>query len=450
MISCCVGGFVLSLRIVGTSPAQRSITNTAISQEHPTEKIILEPINSQTFEYTATISNSFRPIVITDTPSSEKTLTLTPLRPPATLTLVPTITTSPLVVHFIDVGQGDSILIVSPEGKTVLIDGGSTNTGVVDYLQMQGIHHIDIMIATHPHEDHIGGLIQVLETMPVLKVITNGEMHTTVTYENFLDAIAASKAEYLEVVRGDTINLGNLTFNVLNPAFIVPGDLNRNSIVLRMTYGNTTFLFAGDSNNDTEAEMIAAGLSLKADILKVGHHGSSTSTSAEFLAAVHPAVAVYSAGNGNSYGHPSPDTLARLGYAGVNVLGTDINGTVVFLVDGTGYSIQTSKQVMAQTPIVTPENSSISVVSLTSPISLGATAQLIIRTSPGAACSITVYYKSGASQADGLGPQVADASGQAIWKWKVGSSTTPGIWSIVVNAIIGGKTATLSIPFEVR
>jgi len=368
-------------------------------------------------------------------------------------------------VSFIDVGQGDAILIRSPEGLYGLIDGGEADSGVIQYLKSQGVQNLDLVVATHPHSDHIGGLVAVFQTFPTARVVTNGEMHTTAVYENYLDAIAVSKAEYIEVVRGNVIKLGSLTFTVLNPGRIVEGDLNRNSVVLRMTYGNTTFLFMGDANNDTEAEMIAADLPLKADILKVGHHGSSTSTSAAFLAAVDPTAAVYSAGKGNSYGHPSPDTLARLGNAGVNVLGTDIHGTIVFLVDGTGYSIQTARQVLMLTPTVTPTTNStaisatqtatsevisISVVSLTSPISPGSMAQLTIHTAPGAACSITVYLKSGASQAAGLGPQTADASGQAIWMWKVGSNTTRGIWKIVVQATLGGKTATLSIPFEVK
>lgn len=390
---------------------------------------------------------------------STPTITIT-----RTATLFPTKVQSndSLIVSFIDVGQGDAILIRSPEGLFGLIDGGEADSGIVQYLQSQGVHNLDLVVATHPHSDHIGGLIAVLNTFPTARVVTNGEMHTTATYENFLDAIATSKAEYIEVVRGNTINLGSLSFAVLNPGRIVEGDLNRNSIVLRMAYGNTTFLFMGDANNDTEAEIIAAGLPLSADILKVGHHGSSTSTGSAFLAAVHPAVAVYSAGKGNSYGHPSAETLARLGGAGVNVFGTDVNGTIVFLVDGTGYSVQSAKQGQAQAPPTAPitvisetqaapsGDISINVVSLASPISAGSTATLTIQTVPDAACFITVYYKSGASQSAGLGPQTADASGQATWSWKVGSRTTPGVWKIVVQSGLGGKTATLEIPFEVQ
>jgi len=220
-------------------------------------------------------------------------------------------------VSFVDVGQGDSILIRSPEGLFGLIDGGETDSGIIQYLRSQGVQNLDLVIATHPNSDHIGGLIAVLGTFPTARVVTNGEMHTTATYENFLDAIATSRAEYIEVSTGNTLSLGSLTLNVLSPNRIVGDDLNRNSIVLRMTFGTTTFLFTGDAKNDTEAEMIGAGLPLSANILKLGHHGSCTSTSSAFLAKVIPEVAIYSAGSGNSFGNPCPDTLNRL--SGVQV-----------------------------------------------------------------------------------------------------------------------------------
>ena len=385
-----------------------------------------------------------------------------------TIAVTSTITVSPtkvqsndnLKISFIDVGQGDAILIRSPEGLFGLIDGGEQDSGVVEYLQDQGIQSLDLVVATHPHSDHIGGLIEVLNTFPIARVVTNGEMHTTLIYESFLDAIATSKAEYIEVTRGESVYLGSLNLEVLNPGLIIEGDQNRNSIVLSLTYGNTTSLFTGDATKDTEAEMIAAGLLLEADILKVGHHGSNSATSSEFVALVQPEVAVYSAGKGNSYGHPNPDTLARLSDAGAQVFGTDVNGTIIFEIDETGYSIQTTKEGLA-VPIADPntipdsqadlqEEISISVVSLNSPISAGNNAKLTIQTVPGAVCSITVYYKSGPSSAAGLGSQTADASGQATWSWKVGSRTTPGMWEIVVQSNLNNKSASISIPFEVK
>jgi competence protein ComEC len=362
-------------------------------------------------------------------------------------------------VTFIDVGQGDAILIRSPEGLYGLIDGGESDSGIVQYLQSQGVQNLSLIVATHPNSDHIGGLIAVLQTIPTARIVTNGETHTTIIYESFLDAIVASKAEYIEAVRGNTLSLGSLVFDILNPGKIIEGGLNRNSVVLRMTYGITTFLFTGDANIDTETEMLATGLPLSANVLKIGHHGSITSTSSAFLEAVHPLVAVYMAGKGNSYGLPSPDTLAKLNRLGVNILGTDVNGTIIFLVDKSGYTIHPSRQEQIPAPPVIPLINTkaasstgifINVASLTSPVSPNRIATLTIQTIPGAACSITVYYKSGPSQAAGLGPQTADASGQATWSWKIGSKTTPGIWKIVVNSQLNGEKATLSIPFEVQ
>ncbi len=375
-------------------------------------------------------------------------------QPSSTATLKPTaISNGPLQVHFIDVGQGDAILILAPDGQTMLIDGGDTDTGVVQYLKSKGIQHLNFVVATHPHSDHIGGLVQVLKAIPVDKVVTNGQAHTTSTYEHFLDAIATAKAVYAEVKRGDTITLGSLKFDVLSPVSIT-GDMNNNSVVLRLVFGKVTFLFMGDAQADAEASMLAAGLIQKTDILKVGHHGSRSSSSPAFLSAVKPAVAIYSAGLGNDYGHPHRETIQALQAIGAAIYGTDVNGSIIVTSDGSGYSIETAKQGQAQAPpVVQPTASSglsIEVVSLTSPIAPGGRASLTIKTTPGAACTITVYYKSGPSQAQGLGPQTADSNGSVTWSWKVGSKTTPGTWRIVVTASINGQTISQEIPFVVQ
>ena len=385
--------------------------------------------------------------------------------------------TNPLQVHFIDVGQGDSILILGPEGETILIDGGEEGSGAFQYLQSKRIDHINLVVATHPHSDHIGGVIDVLNTIPVDKVVTNGQMHTTSIYEQFLDAITSSEAEYVEVVRGDTITVGSLVFDVLNPGTDQGDDLNNSSVVLRLVYGNSSFLFTGDAGVEAEEEMLSSGLSLSADILKVGHHGSRYSSSPGFLSKVQPKIAVYSAGVGNDYGHPHAETLAALTSVGAEIYGTDVNGTVIITADGSRYSVETANQgrpqapptsqptpqptvpqpTVAQPTAVQPTVSQppavdleIDVVSLTSPIAAGGTARLKIKTAPNAACTITVYYKSGASQAQGLGQQTADNNGYVTWSWKVGARTTAGIWRIVVTAQANGKTVNKQISFEVK
>ncbi len=275
---------------------------------------------------------------ITSTP--EETVTNQPEAPSPTVEETATYSENPLVIHFIDVGQGDAILVESPDGQASLIDGGSKDSEVVAYLWEEGVEQIDLMVATHPHEDHVGGLTQVLEAFPVTRVVTNGQMHTTSTYEHFLDAILNSGAEYSEVQRGDVIELGDLEFYVLNPGGTLVGDdLNENSVVLRLEYGSTTFLFMGDAGNEAEAGMLAAGVSLKADILKVGHHGSCSATSLPFLQVVRPEVGIYFAGIDNQYGHPCAETVSRLGQEGVWVLGTDVNGSLVVTVTMDGYHI---------------------------------------------------------------------------------------------------------------
>lgn len=296
---------------------------------------------------TATTSAPTATILI---PTSGKSLstnipeTSTPLR-----------STGPLTVSFIDVGQGDSILIQAPTGETMLIDGGEANSKSLTYLKSAGIQRIDVMVATHPHSDHIGGLVEILKTIPVGRVITNGQVTTTGVYENFLDAISTSKAKYTEVKQGDQVVLGSLIFNVLSPSNTQPtGDLNINSIVLRMVYGENSFLFTGDAQIDSENSMIASGLTLRSTFLKIGHHGSNTSSSPAFLNAVMPTVAIYSAGMGNTYGHPHASTIANLFAINSAIYGTDQNGTIVITADLKGYQVSAAQGGPRAPPTATP------------------------------------------------------------------------------------------------
>ena len=328
--SCCAGGF-LAVTQTGGGPIEAPATAHAPTTE--TVTVFLPTVTGATPSVAVVIPT------VSNTAIPEKTATSQPATPSPTVEETVTRSTNPLVVHFIDVGQGDAILVVSPEGLTALIDGGSSGSGVVAYLRGRGVGRIDLMIATHPHEDHIGGLIQVLEAIPVDRVVTNGQVHTTATYEHFLDAILSSEAEYSEVQRGDSVALGEMEFSVLSPGGSLGDDLNENSVVLRLVYGQTTFLFMGDAGMDAEGRMLAAGVPLKADILKVGHHGSCSATSLSFLQAVQPEVGIYSAGINNQYGHPCAETINALDQRGVLVLGTDVNGSIIVTATEDGYRI---------------------------------------------------------------------------------------------------------------
>jgi competence protein ComEC len=278
------------------------------------------------------------------TPAPSPTNTQPPEIFTAIANLTPTVTPgASLKVYFIDVGQGDSILILSPDGKIILIDGGEADSGCLPFLKGLGVSHIDLMVATHPHSDHIGGLVQVLKAMPVVRVVTNGQISATPTFEDFLNGIANDKAALVIAKEGDTISEGQLSFAVLSPVNTSGDDLNHNSLVLRLVYGQVSFLFMGDADKAAEASMIAAGLVLPTTILKVGHHGSEYSSSPAFLALVHPAVAIYTAGIGNDYGHPKPVTLADLTAVGAQIYGTDVNGTITVTTDGQVYRVDIQK-----------------------------------------------------------------------------------------------------------
>lgn len=244
-----------------------------------------------------------------------------------------------LTLHFIDVGQGDSILAES-DGHFMLIDAGENDQGdtVVSYLTSAGVQTLDYVIGTHPHSDHIGGLDDVIRAFSVEKVILPPIEHTTKTFEDVLDAISEKGLKLTRPQAGDTYSLGKAAFTILAPIGDYGDDLNNWSVGLKLTLGNRSFVMCGDAETAAETDIVNSGLDLKADVLKAGHHGSRTSTSDAFLKAVSPSYAVIQCGEGNSYGHPHKETIEKLETAGIQILRTDQLGTITAWTDGTDLS----------------------------------------------------------------------------------------------------------------
>ncbi|MFC1962806.1 ComEC/Rec2 family competence protein [Chloroflexota bacterium] len=236
-------------------------------------------------------------------------------------------------VHFIDVGQGDSILIDSGDTE-ILIDGGDRTSGVVTYLEDFVDGALEVMVATHSHADHIGGLVQVLDTYEVEEIWLNGDAGDS----EFMLAVGSEGAQVYKARRGDTIKVGGLAFNVLHPVSL-NDTVDNNSIVLRFSYGDVDFLFMGDVGHGAEASMLRAGIVPVVDILKIGDHGSSNASSESFLKAVRASLAIYMAGKGNRYGYPHNSTLAILAEAKLRTYGTDNYGTIIITTNGKTFSL---------------------------------------------------------------------------------------------------------------
>ena len=335
--------FALFLTGLAISPKDNLASGTDISIAEPGAKSAPEAVPGN-----APIPGSF-PSSYTErdnAPASEPAATPAPESTPISGSIesqTPGLVFSPedpkeLRVTFIDVGQADSILIQTPQGKNILMDAGNT----ADYsvikacLDAAGVRRLDVVVATHPHEDHIGSMASVIKAYDIGKIYMPKAATTTKTFENLLMAIKEKGLKASEAKGGITIETGDslITAEILAPNSSDYDDMNDWSAVIKLSYGKTSFLFTGDAEDVSEKEMLSKKYDLKADVLKIGHHGSSSSTTAEFLSAVSPKYAVISVGKDNDYGHPAAGVMNRLKKAGIPVYRTDESGTIVCVSDG--------------------------------------------------------------------------------------------------------------------
>jgi len=265
-----------------------------------------------------------------------------------------------LKVYFFDVGQGDAIWIEAPNGNQVLIDGGPDNSVIQKLGEVMPFYDkdIDIVVSTHSDADHITGLIDVLERLEIRNIVYSNIIRSSSLYDAWREAVDEEGANVVEPVAGKVIDLGSgVTLTMVHPAESLAGRImparggsasggektNNESVVLMLKYGETEVLLTGDIEAKAERQIILSGANLDADILKVAHHGSKTSTLAEFLYEVSPQVAVIQVGTKNRYGHPTQEVLSRLENFGVKLYRTDVDGGVKVISDGVNYLINTVK-----------------------------------------------------------------------------------------------------------
>ncbi len=368
-----------------------------------------------------------------------------------------------LKIHYLDVGQGDSIFIELPNQETMLIDAAEYNqrNTIINTIQELGYTKIDYLIATHPHADHIGGMASIVDTFEIGNIYMPKVVTTSKTYENLLKSIQEKNKKIKIAKNGVKI----MNTDDLQIAFIAPNqekynDLNNYSAVLKITYQDRKFLFMGDAEAESEQEITE---DVHADAIKIGHHGSDTSSSIEFVNKVKPKYAIISVGTDNSYHHPVLEIVNRWKNIGAEIYQTNIDGTITIETDGKNLSVhsnrneeitptisseenQVSKEL--QTPKenqVSKNNQSIQITEFTETAHKGETAKVSIQGLPNTRYQIHVTYES-ESQAKGLEEKVSDENGKVSWTWKIGTNTKTKEATITITG--GENTITQKMKIE--
>jgi competence protein ComEC len=250
----------------------------------------------------------------------------------------------PFTITFLDVGQGDSTLIQC-DNQALLIDAGpnSNAEALVNTLKATQITRFDFVVATHPHEDHIGGIDSIIRNFDVEQIIMPRVSTTTQSFSDLLQVIRETNITIVEPSPGRTFNIGSALCTILAPNNTAYEELNDYSIVLRIEYADNSAILMGDAESVSEKELLAKNYFLKSTIMKVAHHGSNSSTTDEFLNAVSSEYAVISVGRNNDYGHPHQETISRLVSKGIKLYQTDLNGKIIFSSNGTSFEIRTEK-----------------------------------------------------------------------------------------------------------
>lgn len=330
---------------ITTGPAE--LTTTEPTQE-PTEAPTTPTLPEATQPPTqAPTEAPTAPPTVPPTQPPTQPPTEPPTAPPTEPPTQPTADSS-FEVHFIDVGQADAALVLC-DGKAMLIDGGNAEDSnlLYTYMKKQGIDYLDYVIGTHAHEDHIGGIAGALNYASLGTAYCPTTSYTTKAFKNFVKAVNNHGASITVPSVGDRFTLGSADCHIL-AVNTDSGDLNNTSIVLRITYGDTSFLFTGDGEREVEEAILNRGTNVASTVLKVGHHGSDSSTTYRWLREVMPEYAVISVGKDNTYGHPTQEVLSRLRDADVTTFRTDLQGDVICVSDGKNVTFTTNRNANAE------------------------------------------------------------------------------------------------------